>query len=327
MTDNKSIFDRINELYSEYQVVAGKEKAENALQSIKTSLIIETCKIYARKYLEETPDGKPESVNDQDIPVDEIIVCIAGCMKDFLSSEAKEKGNKFSQYLCTAVKNKLSEQEKESLAVRNGGITLSDDALKDLRKIKKLNEDYIKFGKNDKEKRIKEIAFSLEIPEKKVRMLLEFAENTTASIEELRGDSESALGDFIEDTKVSSAEEIAIFRVSTVETFSNTDLIFEKEKETDKPYLSALITHRFLTKLKEANFDGQTIEKLFTGRKFSDTERAKKVLESFFSAGDFIKQQEVAAWFGKDKTDASRTLRNFMEKLKRREEAVSSLKT
>lgn len=41
-----------------------------------------------------------------------------------------------------------------------------------------------------------------------------------------------------------------------------------------------------------------------------------------------LTQQEVAKrFFDRDKTDASRTMRNFLEKLKRREEAVDSLKT
>lgn len=329
MTDSKPIFDRINELYSEYEEAAGKKNVEDALQSIKMSLIIETCKIYAPKYLRKNHQDKNESVNFPDIPVDEIIECIARCLKSFLTAKAKANGQKFSQYLCTSVKNKLSSLEQEALAVSNGGMGLSDNDFKILRKIKQLEKTYIGLGKKDEEARLKEIASFLEISEEEVRRLKEYSapENNALSLNSTVRDSETELMDIIEDFSILSPEDIALQKISIEERFAVIDSQFIDENDENKPYLSALLTHRILTELKQAKTDMQTIKLLLKGRAFSKTDGAKKVRESFFSAGNFILQQEVASWSQKDKTDASRTMRSFLKKLKCREEAVNSLKT
>ena len=62
-------------------------------------------------------------------------------------------------------------------------------------------------------------------------------------------------------------------------------------------------------------------------RSFAMTAEALKVKEAFLSGDKCPTQQEVAAWFGRDKTDASRTLRKFLAKMESREKAVTSRKT
>lgn len=105
------------------------------------------------------------------------------------------------------------------------------------------------------------------------------------------------------------------------------DKAFSEQQDRTKPYLSALLTRLVLEELESAGTDSTSSLEYLAGRAFAMTDKAIEVKEAFLSGDSCPAQQEVAAWFSKDKTDASRTLRNFMEKMKRREEAVDSLKT
>ncbi|MBQ7166703.1 MAG: hypothetical protein IJR93_07160 [Treponema sp.] len=105
------------------------------------------------------------------------------------------------------------------------------------------------------------------------------------------------------------------------------DKVFTEQQDRTKPYLSALLTRQLLEELEQAGIDRGTALDNLAGRAFAMTDEALKVKEAFLSGESCPAQQELDAWFGKDKTDASRTMRNFLEKLKRREEAVDSLKT
>ena len=105
------------------------------------------------------------------------------------------------------------------------------------------------------------------------------------------------------------------------------DKVFTEQQDRTKPYLSALLTRQLLEELEQAGIDRGTALDNLAGRAFAMTDEALKVKEAFLSGESCPAQQELAAWFGKDKTDASRTMRNFLDKLKRREEAVDSLKT
>ncbi|MBQ6568422.1 MAG: hypothetical protein IJL80_15350 [Treponema sp.] len=105
------------------------------------------------------------------------------------------------------------------------------------------------------------------------------------------------------------------------------DKAFSEQQDRTKPYLSALLTRQLLEELEQAGIDRGTAQDNLAGRAFAMTDEALKVKEAFLSGESCPAQQELDAWFGKDKTDASRTMRNFLDKLKRREEAVDSLKT
>ena len=53
---------------------------------------------------------------------------------------------------------------------------------------------------------------------------------------------------------------------------------------------------------------------LILEKAFSETQEAKKVIE-LFQDDTLPIQEEVASWFGKDKTDASRTMKKFLKKM------------
>ena len=85
-----------------------------------------------------------------------------------------------------------------------------------------------------------------------------------------------------------------------------------------------MLTHRILTEFDEAKIDHETIEKLLCGKRFANTAEAHKVIQSFFGNGDFVTQEEVAAWFNRSKTDASRAVGRFLEKIENVREKVST---
>lgn len=122
-------------------------------------------------------------------------------------------------------------------------------------------------------------------------------------------------------------EDEAIEKQEIEQLVASIDSAFSGYQDRTKPYLSALLTRQVLEELESAGTDSSSSLEYLKGRAFSMMDEALKVKEAFLSGDSCPAQQEVAAWFGKDKTDASRTMRNFLEKLKRREEAVDSLKT
>ena len=92
---------------------------------------------------------------------------------------------------------------------------------------------------------------------------------------------------------------------------------FAREQERVKPYLSALLTRQILNEIENAKIDSKQIPELFENCTFTKTERARDILNRFLFDRKMMTQEEVAAMFGRDKTDASRTMRNFLHKLKK----------
>ena len=86
-------------------------------------------------------------------------------------------------------------------------------------------------------------------------------------------------------------------------------------QERTKTYISALITRQFLCEAESANIEIETALDLIRKKTFAETQAARKVIE-FFQKNELPTQEEVASWFGKDKTDASRTMRKFLDKIK-----------
>lgn len=95
------------------------------------------------------------------------------------------------------------------------------------------------------------------------------------------------------------------------------DEVFVQEKEKtenqkkSKQYVGALITRQIMEDLSKIHTIDQTkICKMLNKKRFTD----QTVLE-LFKQEKLISQQEIAAWYNKDKTDASRKLKTFWQKL------------
>ena len=95
------------------------------------------------------------------------------------------------------------------------------------------------------------------------------------------------------------------------------DAAFATAQDRTKPYLSALLTHRVLCELDAAKVDSTVIVVVLRNARFSDTEHGRTLIRLFFEAKSFPTQEDIAAQFGKDKTDASRTISSFIKKLQK----------
>lgn len=95
------------------------------------------------------------------------------------------------------------------------------------------------------------------------------------------------------------------------------DAAFATAQDRTKPYLSALLTHRVLCELDAAKVDSTVIDVVLRNARFSDTEHGRTLIRLFFEAKSFPTQEDIAAQFGKDKTDASRTISSFIKKLQK----------
>ena len=95
------------------------------------------------------------------------------------------------------------------------------------------------------------------------------------------------------------------------------DAAFATAQDRTKPYLSALLTHRVLCELDAAKVDSTVIVVVLRNARFSDTEHGRTLIRLFFEAKSFPTQEDIAAQFGKDKSDASRTISSFIKKLQK----------
>ena len=95
------------------------------------------------------------------------------------------------------------------------------------------------------------------------------------------------------------------------------DAAFTTAQDRTKPYLSALLTHRVLCELDAAKVGSTVIDVVLRNARFSDTEHGRTLIRLFFEAKSFPTQEDIAAQFGKDKTDASRTISSFIKKLQK----------
>ena len=95
------------------------------------------------------------------------------------------------------------------------------------------------------------------------------------------------------------------------------DAAFAASQDRTKPYLSALLTHRVLCELDAAKVDSTVIAVVLRNTRFSDTKHGRTLIRLFFEAASFPTQEDIAKQFGKDKTDASRTISVFIKKLQK----------
>ncbi|MGI5075897.1 hypothetical protein E4N71_10815 [Treponema vincentii] len=95
------------------------------------------------------------------------------------------------------------------------------------------------------------------------------------------------------------------------------DAVFTALQDRTKPYLSALLTHRVLCELDAAKVDSTVIAVVLRNARFSDTEHGRTLIRLFFEAKSFPTQEDIAKQFGKDKTDASRTISVFIKNCKK----------
>lgn len=114
-----------------------------------------------------------------------------------------------------------------------------------------------------------------------------------------------------------AAETHLVEKLDLEQVLQAIDAAFTAAQDRTKPYLSALLTHRILCELDAAKIDRETIVGILSNITFAGTEHGKKLVQLFFESKTFPTQEDIAAQFDKDKTDASRTISVFIKKLQK----------
>ncbi|MEE1212765.1 MAG: hypothetical protein UHO11_09750 [Treponema sp.] len=179
--EKEKLFEEINSLYAEYVPLIGQTNVENKIQSIREKIQIAVYEVYVKipKTAEEA-ENEADDVN-YDSYADEIFSISGKCFVSFINSDSYGKMS-FSQYACSSIKRRLNYlKEKKSIEQKNGGMKISDDALKKAKKVKTLDEQYKKFGFKDEKVRNIKIADALEMNLEKIMELKALFERRTVS--------------------------------------------------------------------------------------------------------------------------------------------------
>ena len=303
---NETRFVRINALHEEYTRLPA-ENSENARQSLKNKIAIEA--FHAR-------NDKSHSV--------EVVNSVNSCLKSY--SAEKNEGIPFSKYLFSAIKRKIgSEMEKETLSDKNAGMKFSDDAGRKIRKIRQFDRDCLQFGIADERKRNAKIANALGMTAEEVERLKHFEQMNLVPLETRNADDEKF--SIIETKEISEkcnvnagAEARLLAEIDAAgikREIAKIGVAFDKKQERAKPYLAALLMRQLLEELSNVKtLSVKEIESLMENISFCDSDLLKEFSENAGNAEwKMPAQQEVARRFNRDKTDASRTMREFLGKL------------
>ena len=320
-SENAVRFARINARYEEYAGIPDGEEMEIARKIVRGKIIVEVCKIY---FL-----GKK---NDEETYADKIILVTTDCLKKFSASTSAKQGVPFSRYVCAAVSRKInSEKEKDALSEKNAGMRFSDDSQKKIRKILQLDKHYVQFGiadekRRNEKRRNEKIAAALEMSLADVVRLKNYQTAAISSLEAKNADGEEY--SLVETAELSAklnreAEpETALLsafeKTDCAALIAKIDSLFERQQERTKPYLAALLTREILEELFcVRDMSVEEIAGLVEGAHFADKEILADFVQNAGSAEWTLpSQQEVAARFDRDKTDASRTMGKFFKKMK-----------
>ena len=254
----------------------------------------------------------------------EIMQCVNRCV-----SNANSKSGEFVDYLSVALKLEIKRANERNAVQESRNITLPENKR---RKLKQMIRYEVSCGKDISDARTQEkLATVIGCSAQKIAELVRYNE-ITKTIPEQAKNAEGEEVSLLETVAVfirsgySTAEDESVLTAELEHQLNAIDETFVSSQERTKAYLSALLTHRLLTELENARVSKQTIENLLCRKQFANTVEACKIIQSFFGNGDFITQEDVAAWFSRDKTDASRTLRKFWEKIENMRKKVSTLK-
>lgn len=194
--DNKenSYFDEINALYFEYASLKHKENVENKLQSLKTSIIIETCKMF---HLDRA-EYYYKDINYQEY-AEEIFVAVKDSLEYYKIKTVDKIDEGFAKYLITSVKKKVKFAAAQGAVEEKNTMDIPRDKILLLRRIKKENDQLFRLGIKNQEKRFSQIQRNLGLSDKDCKELIPLALNETVSLEKSIGneDDGASIGDFI----------------------------------------------------------------------------------------------------------------------------------
>lgn len=249
---------------------------------------------------------------------EEIMKCAAACLKNFSGQP-----DDFIKYLSASLKTQIERANERNAESESS-------AMKAPEKKSRLAKNAIRYAEENaleirSDAAQEKIARIFGLPKEKIRRALDCCFTCRTEDEFVIGDDGEYASMF--DTALLSpksrnrypAEKALLdgdMQAKLKHKLFRIDLIFQKKQERVKPYLSALIMRQILFELDNAKIDFGQFPAFLSEFNFSKYGKSAELLENVASGKDIPTQEETAAMFGKDKTDASRTMRGFLEKMK-----------
>jgi hypothetical protein len=251
----------------------------------------------------------------------EIIECIKRSISSF-------NGNleEYIKYISAGLKKEINIANKKNQVFEEELIKNPEKKRRLINSILKYAERY---GKNlNSDDDVKEMASVFNLSEDETRECLQWKHQANVLQDystSSDGEEYSLIDSFISEHNYIYAPETNFFIKHEKQEFEKKaeklfclveDLYLQEKDKTEnqksaKQYLSSLITRLLFDELSKVNnFDKEKICESLEKKDFVD----KSMMQSF-KDNKIPTQQEVAAWYNKDKTDASRKLKTFLQKL------------
>lgn len=319
--DNKenSHFDEINALYFEYASLKHKENVENKLQTLKTSIIVETCKMF---HLDRA-EYHYKDINYQEY-AEEIFVAVKDSLEYYKIKTVDKIDEGFAKYLITSVKKKVKFAAAQDAVKEKNTMDFPRDKILLLRRIKKENDQLFRLGIKNQEKRFYQIQLNLGLSEKYFKELIPLALEESISLDKTISKEEdgASLGSLI-GTKDFSPQDMIEKRdalVSVMEAIQNSWIEFDPETRS---LLSDALTADILGTM----FDSGALDSV--SEEISSEYENMDVFESFH----FVNQEMLRKYFqdstyklptqteiglahgGMSKSGVSKKLKRFYERL------------
>ena len=283
--DNKenSHFDEINTLYFEYASLKNKENVENKLQVLKSSIIVETCKMF---HLDRA-GYHYKDINYQEY-AEEIFVAVKDSLEYYKIKTADKIDEGFAKYLITSVKKKVKFAAAQGAVEEKNTMDIPRDKILLLRRIKKENDQLFRLGIKNQEKRFYQIQLNLGLSEKDCKELIPLALEESISLDKTISKKEdgASLGSLI-GTKDFSPQDMIEKRdalVSVMEAIQNSWIDFDPETRS---LLSDALTADILGTM----FDSGALDSV--PEEISSEYENMDVFESFH----FINQEMLRKYF------------------------------
>lgn len=244
----------------------------------------------------------------------EIMECINRSLSSFKKDKNEGESARYMNYIAAALKKEIARATAKAANEERCLIRLPD---KKRQKIKQLLRFAEYCGKDitntDVQKMIAE-EYSCTVEE--VSALAQYYVQSFARGDTIISDDgeERSLWNSVPAQEIMTEEKV-IQKTELECCLTEIDKTFAAAQERTKPYLSALITHRLLVELESAQADMDNAMALLRAASFAKTEEAQKIIAAYQAGGVFCSQEDIAKRFGRDKTDASRTLKKFLEKV------------
>ncbi|MBD5414574.1 MAG: hypothetical protein HDR52_09225 [Treponema sp.] len=238
---------------------------------------------------------------------------IMECIKRSLSSFKKDEAAGYMHYIAAALKKEIRRAAVKTALEKRSLMRLSGKKQRKIKQFLRFAEDCGKDITNPNVQKLiaKECLCTVE----EVSALAQYYVQSFVQGDTIVSDDgeERSLWDTVP-AQETMPDETVILKTELECCLTEIDKAFAAAQERTKPYLSALITHRLLVKLESAPADMDNAMTLLRTSSFAKTEAAQKIMAEYQKGGAFCTQEDIAKCFGRDKTDASRTLKNFWKK-------------